>query len=34
VRDYAEDSDEAIDLRVFELVDGHLVPFSTVAPSS
>ena len=34
VRDYAEDSDEAIDLRVFELVGGHLVPFSTVAPSS
>ena len=34
VRDYAEDSDEAIDLRVFELVGGHLVPFSTVAPPS
>jgi hypothetical protein len=32
VRDYAEDSDEAIDLRVFELVGGRLVPFSTVAP--
>jgi hypothetical protein len=31
VRDYAEDSDEAIDLRVFELVGGRLVPFSTVA---
>jgi hypothetical protein len=34
VRDYAEDSDEAIDLRVFELVGGHLMPFSTVAPPS
>jgi hypothetical protein len=34
VRDYAEDSDEAIDLRVFELVGGHLVPFSIVAPPS
>ena len=32
VRAYAEDSDEAIDLRVFELVGGRLVPFSTVAP--
>ena len=32
VRDYADDSDEAIDLRVFELVDGRLVPFSAAAP--
>ncbi len=31
VRDYAEDSDEAIDLRVFELVGGSLVPYSTFA---
>ena len=28
VRDYAEDSDEAIDLRVFELVAWRLAPFS------
>jgi hypothetical protein len=34
VRDYADDSDEAIDLRVFELVAGRLVPFSVVAPAS
>ncbi len=32
VSDYAEDSDEAIDARVFELVAGRLVPFSTGAP--
>jgi hypothetical protein len=32
VRDYADDSDEAIDLRTFELVAGLLVPFSSVAP--
>jgi hypothetical protein len=32
VRDYAEDSDEAIDPRVFELVAGRLEPFSTGAP--
>lgn len=32
VRDYAEDSDEAIDVRVLELVAGRLVPFSTGAP--
>ena len=32
VLDYAEDSDEAIDRRVFELVAGRLVPFSTSAP--
>ena len=32
VRDYADDSDEAIDLRVFELVAGRLVPFSVVPP--
>jgi len=32
VQDYANDSDEAIDLRVFELVDGRRVPFSTTAP--
>jgi hypothetical protein len=31
VRDYAEDSDEAIDRRVFELVDRQLLPFSEVA---
>jgi hypothetical protein len=31
VQDYADDSDDAIDLRVFELVDGRLVPFSEVA---
>jgi len=31
VQDYAGDSDEAIDLRVFELVAGRLVPFSAVA---
>ena len=30
VQDYANDSDEAIDLRVFELVAGRLVPFSVV----
>ncbi len=30
VRDYADDSDEAIDRRVFELVDGQLVPCSGV----
>ncbi len=29
VRDYAEDSDEAIDVRVFELIAGRLSPFST-----
>jgi hypothetical protein len=33
VQDYADDSDEAIDLRVFELVGGRLVPFSAAAPS-
>jgi len=32
VQDYADDSDESIDLRVFELVAGRLVPFSTAAP--
>jgi hypothetical protein len=32
VSDYADDSDEAIDRRVFELVAGRLVPFSTGAP--
>lgn len=32
VQDYAHDSDEAIDLRVFELVAGRLVPFSAVTP--
>jgi hypothetical protein len=32
VLDYAEDSDEAIDPRVFELVAGRLIPFSTGAP--
>jgi hypothetical protein len=32
VRDYADDSDEAIDLRVFELVAGRLVLFSVAAP--
>lgn len=31
VRDYAEGSDEAIDPRVLELVDGQLVPFLEVA---
>jgi hypothetical protein len=31
VQDYAEDSDEAIDRRVFELIDGRLVPFTTTA---
>lgn len=34
VRDYAEDSDEAIDLRVFELVAGRLSPYSTDAARS
>jgi hypothetical protein len=33
VSDYAEDSDEAIDRRVFELVAGRFVPFSTVMPT-
>ena len=33
VRDYAEDSDEAIDVRVFELVAGRLSLFSTDAPT-
>ena len=32
VQDYAIDSDESIDRRVFELVGGRLVPFSAVAP--
>ena len=32
VLDYADDSDEAIDRRVFELVAGRLVPFSAGAP--
>jgi hypothetical protein len=32
VQDYANDSDEAIDLRVFELVGGRLLPFSAVVP--
>ena len=32
VRDYADDSDEAIDVRVFELVAGRLVLFSVAAP--
>ena len=31
VREYAEGSDEAIDRRVFELVDGQLVPLSEVS---
>ena len=34
VLDYAEDSDEAIDRRVFELVAGRLVPFSTGEPAA
>jgi hypothetical protein len=34
VLDYAEDSDEAIDPRVFELVAGSLVSFSTGAPAA
>lgn len=33
VADYAEDSDEAIDRRAFELVAGRLAPFSTVVPT-
>jgi hypothetical protein len=32
VRDYADDSDEAIDVRVFELVGGRLVPLSVASP--
>jgi len=32
VRDYADDSDEAIDVRVFELVGGRLVPLSAPSP--
>jgi hypothetical protein len=32
VQDYADDSDESIDLRVFELVAGRLMPFSAAAP--
>lgn len=32
VVDYADDSDDAIDRRVFELVAGRLEPFSTDAP--
>jgi len=32
VQDYANDSDEAIDLRVFELVAGRLVPFTQGEP--
>ena len=32
VQDYADDSDESIDPRVFELVAGRLVPFSAAAP--
>ena len=32
VQDYADDSDESSDLRVFELVAGRLVPFSAAAP--
>ena len=34
VVDYAEDSDEAIDPRIFELVAGRLEPFSTGVPSA
>ncbi len=34
VLDYADDSDEAIDRRVFELVAGRLAPFSTGAPQT
>jgi uncharacterized protein YtpQ (UPF0354 family) len=34
VLDYAEDSDEAIDRRVFELVAGRLVPYSTGGPAA
>jgi hypothetical protein len=32
VRDYAADSDQAIDTRIFELVSGSLVPFTSPAP--
>ena len=34
VRDYAEGSDEAIDLRVFELVAGRLSPYATDVPQT